>query len=163
VKSPRRISSLRSFPAKTCSPARNFAVPTWILQSHFSMQSFDEFKVLSFLRFPTTFKSSERNFAHSFLRKIRFQPRLSVEAPQFCACRNPLKVHLQYTSAKLLLLIPHLNGSFNYLSQCNNPKAFSKFVLAFPAVFRFCAGSLDVLAMLLHHLRSSQMELGFRD
>jgi hypothetical protein len=40
----------------------------------------------------------------------------------------------------------------------NNPKAFSKFVLACPAVFRFHAGSLDVLAMLLHHPVRTGME-----
>jgi hypothetical protein len=32
----------------------------------------------------------------------------------------------------------------------NNPKAISKFVLAYPVVFRFRAGLLDELAMLLH-------------
>jgi hypothetical protein len=37
----------------------------------------------------------------------------------------------------------------------NNSKAFfSKFVLAYPAVLCFRAGSLDVLAMLLHHTPS---------
>jgi len=34
----------------------------------------------------------------------------------------------------------------------NSPKAFSKFVLACPAGFFFRAGSLDVLAMLLHQI-----------
>jgi hypothetical protein len=42
-----------------------------------------------------------------------------------------------------------LNGSFNICATVS--KAISKFALAYPAVFRFCAGSLDVLAMLLHH------------
>ena len=55
----------------------------------------------------------------------------------------PLKVHLQYTSA------PHLNGSFKICTTIS--KAISKFVLAYPAVFHFRVGSLDVLAMLLHH------------
>jgi hypothetical protein len=31
------------------------------------------------------------------------------------------------------------------------PKCFQNLVLACPAVFRFHAGSLDVMAMLLHH------------
>jgi hypothetical protein len=38
--------------------------------------------------------------------------------------------------------------SFNI---AHNFKAFSKFVLACPAISRFRAGSLDELAMLLHH------------
>jgi hypothetical protein len=42
-----------------------------------------------------------------------------------------------------------INGSFKICATIS--KAFSKFMLACPAVLRFHAGSLDELAMLLHH------------
>jgi hypothetical protein len=45
-----------------------------------------------------------------------------------------------------------LNDSFKVCATIS--KAISKFALAYPAVFRFRAGSLDVLAMLLHHTTS---------
>jgi hypothetical protein len=62
--------------------------------------------------------------------------------------RNPLKVHyiIQVCFNKLLHSCSH-----------NNFKAFSKFVLACPAVFYFRVGSLDVLAMLLHHTPSLEI------
>jgi hypothetical protein len=42
-----------------------------------------------------------------------------------------------------------LNDSFKIMQQL--PRQFQNLVLAYPAIFCFHAGSLDVLAMLLHH------------
>jgi hypothetical protein len=57
--------------------------------------------------------------------------------------RNPLKVH--YNIQVCFILMVHLRTR-------NNFKVFSKFMLAYPAVFHFRAGSLDVLTMLLHQI-----------
>jgi hypothetical protein len=56
----------------------------------------------------------------------------------------PLKVHLQYTKCTSLNLLINVHAT---VSRCF-PKICAR---RLPTVFRFRAGSLDVLAMLLHH------------
>jgi hypothetical protein len=48
--------------------------------------------------------------------------------------------------------VPRLNGSFKICAAI--PKCFQKCVLVYPAVLCFHTGSLDMLAMLLHHTLS---------